>query len=102
MTDTTPGDRLKAAREQRGLILDDVAYLVRHGIGDRFSRETLRRYEAGEVPVGKWRTHIMAVVCVELDVDPSTIDADLGARVEHLLALLAGGVTARYPQVAAA
>lgn len=89
-TRTTPGSRLRAAREQRELILDDLAYLVRHALGDRFSRETLRRYEADEVPVAKWRTHIMAVICVELGLDPYTIDVTLGDRVTRMRVLLGG------------
>lgn len=92
--------RLRAARDNRGMRLDDAAYLARQILPPTMpiSRETIRRYETGRVPEKEANPLYVAALAVVYGVRT----ADLSEQASEGVASIFGVLINLNPELAAA
>lgn len=83
---TAFGKRLLAAREAAGYRLDDAAVFARVELQSTYgpSRETIRRYEVGEIDEDRADMVIVAALARIYKVPMESLSAVLAAQMQHV------------------
>lgn len=90
MTPNDFAERLRSARDAKGLRLDDAAYLARQLLPPAMaiSRETVRRYEKGRVPETDANPLYVAALAVVYEVSTSDLSEHAAEGVDRVFGVL--------------
>jgi hypothetical protein len=81
---------LRAARQAKGLSVEDATYEVRALMGRKVTRKTIERYELHPAPDDRVDVGVVVALCRLYDVDVADVSAVIADRAERLSRLLAG------------